>query len=152
MVDEYYKRILERIHTQNFFDNDIRKGHWGSLPKLIEEQDFYEVPVFVELDDGLLPLLEELEQIEWSYETQERIRYLRNMASQYMIEIPLKSLYQSLNMIGRIETTSDVPPLRPVLNGRYWLLSRDAIGEIYHPEAGYIHPGLQEDDIGNYMH
>ncbi len=152
MVDEYYKRILERIHTEDFFDNDIREGHWGSLPKLIEEQDFYEVAVFVELDDGLLPLLEELEQIEWSYETQERIRYLRNMASQYMIEIPLKSLYQSLNMIGQIETTSDEPPLRPVLNGRYWLLSRDAIGVIYHPEAGYIHPGLQEDDIGNYMH
>ncbi len=165
MVDEYYKRILERIHTEDFFAHDIRKGHWGSLPKLIEEQDFYEVPVFVELDEGLLPLLEELEQIEWSYETQERIRYLRNMASQYMIEIPLKSLYQSLNMIGQIETTSDAPPLRPVLNGRYWLLSRDAIGSdpeqdwadkhigaIYHTEAGYIHPGLQEDSIGNYMY
>ncbi len=150
LVDEYYKRIVQGLRAENCFKR-ISTGKWGSIPNLIELQDFHEVPVFVELDDKLFPILKELEEIQWSFETQERIRYLRRVASQYMIEIPLKSLHQSLGEIGRVKTASENPPLRSVLKGQYWLLSKDAIGVLYDPVAGYIHPSLLEDDIGNYM-
>ncbi len=151
LVDEYYNRVLSALHHDDCFQR-ISTGKWGSLPRLIERTDFYEAPVFVELDEGLLPLLDELEHTKWSYDTQDRVRYLRRRASQYVIEVPLESLYRSLGQVGRVETTGKHPPLRNVLNEHYWLLSRDAIGVLYHSVAGYIPPSFLEDDIGNFMY
>lgn len=150
MVDTYYRHIIVGLRAEDCFQQ-ICSGQWGSLPELIETKYSEEVPVFVELDPELIPLLDELEQTEWTFENQDRIRYLRRKAAQYMIEIPLKSLFKSMGAIGRIVTTSDHPPLRNVLSERCWLISRDAIGTLYDPLAGYIHPGLLDDDIANNM-
>lgn len=150
MVKEYYLQIDKRRRPESFYE-DICEGKWRRLPELIEAKDFREVPVFVELDDGLMPLLKGLEETERTLATQERLRRLWARASQYMIEVPVKSLLQCAGAIGKIRTTDKEPPLRTVFGERYWLISKEAIGVLYDPVAGYVHPSLLEDDIGNRM-
>jgi len=148
LIDEYYRVIMDGLRPKDCFEL-INNGEWGSIPPLIETKYYGEVQVFVELDQGLIQILKQLESTEWTFENQERIRQLWRRASQYMIEVPFKSLLKSREIAATISTTSAEPPVRAILNGEYWLISKDALGTIYHPLAGYIPPDLGEEDVGN---
>lgn len=147
IVDKYYKKILEGLAELPIFER-LSQGQWGEYAKLFEEEEeTYNVTVFIEENSRLLPMLKKLEETDWTLENRDEQKRLIQKVMQYAIEIPKTMISACRSFCADIYTDDDEPIFRPIFDGRAWLLRKDAVkkeGGLYNPLLGFIPPETDE--------
>ena len=76
IVDKYYKKILDGLAEIPIFER-LSQGQWGEYAKLFEEEEeTYNVTVFIEENSRLLPMLKKLEETDWTLENRDEQKRL----------------------------------------------------------------------------
>ena len=147
IVDKYYKKILDGLAEIPIFER-LSQGQWGEYAKLFEEEEeTYNVTVFIEENSRLLPMLKKLEETDWTLENRDEQKRLIQKVMQYAIEIPKTMISACRSFCADIYTDDDEPIFRPIFDGRAWLLRKDAVkkeGGLYNPLLGFIPPETDE--------
>lgn len=142
IVDEYYKKILDGLELEQIF-NFLADGQWGYFPKLIEEDSYDSVTVFVEENKNVVPMLKKLQETDWTLENRDEQKRLLQQVRQYAIEIPSNMISACRQHCANICCTDEEPVFRPIFNGRAWFLGKEAIKKkngLYDPKLGFIPP------------
>lgn len=150
IVDDYYRRIVEGLTSVPIFEK-LSQGEWGEYAKLIDEdtEGNYNVTVFVEENSKLLPMLKKLEEAQWTLEDRDEQKKLLQKIMQYAIEIPVTMIKSCRTFCSQLYTDGEEEIFRPVLQGRAWLLGKEAIrkeGGLYSPVVGFMPPEEIEEE------
>lgn len=128
LVEAYYRDVEDRtLPSPDLWKGGIEEGRWARFPDLYEKP-LPGVPVVVELDRSVRPLLKEFLAAPRDLANVERRKLLRRRIQQYQVEISEKSAQRAMEVAGNIVTESDTPPLAPVGKSDMLFLSRDALG------------------------
>mgnify|MGYP000895704532 CR=1 FL=1 len=150
IVDTYYKKILEGLADIPVFER-LAQGQWGEYTKLFDDEDEETnyITVFVEENAKLLPMLNKLEETEWTLEDRDEQKQLIQRIMQYAIEIPKSMVSACRSFCADIFTDDDEPIFRPILGGRAWLLRKEAVkkeGGLYSPVLGFLPPETEDQE------
>ncbi|KUK42626.1 MAG: CRISPR-associated helicase, Cas3 family [Thermovirga lienii] len=145
MVDEYFSRILDGLKPEHIWE-DIERGSWDTLPKLIEKRT-KGVSLYVELDENLRNLLDELSNMTRGFENLDKARNIARKLQMYKIEVPAKSIEKWEQKLGSNFIIDGAHPVLCKLPGRdEWFLSKEGIGTVYSMETGFIPPDGDSGD------
>ena len=123
----------------------------GRVYKLFDDEDEETnyITVFVEENAKLLPMLNKLEETEWTLEDRDEQKQLIQRIMQYAIEIPKSMVSACRSFCADIFTDDDEPIFRPILGGRAWLLRKEAVkkeGGLYSPVLGFLPPETEDQE------
>lgn len=144
MVDEYFSLILEGLKSDPIWE-DIERGLWDSLPELINERNSKEVPLYVELDDDLRGLLDELSNITRGFENLDRARNIVRKLQMYRIDVPKESIERwDKRVKSNFIIDGELPILYELPKGGGWFLSKEGLGTVYSMDCGFVPPDGEE--------
>ncbi len=142
IVDEYYKNVANGLKNEPIYEN-LANGQWGEFPKLFEENRPDEVMIFVEENNNVLPILERLQETDWTLENRDEQKRLLQRARQYAIEIPIDMISACRQYCASLYSPDGMPVFRPIFDGRAWFLGKAAIKKkdgLYDPRLGFVPP------------
>lgn len=146
MVDEYFSMILDNLKSDPIWE-DIEKGYWGEAHNLIDKKTYGEVALYVELDDGLKVILDEISNLSKRLENVARGRNLVRKLQVYRVDVPLKYVEQwSRGLEANFILDDKEQILYELPTGQGWFLSKEGIGKVYSMECGFIPPSGEIGD------
>lgn len=149
IVDEYYRKIVEGLKMEPLFTL-LAEGQWGELPKIFDKNQADEVTVFVEENKRVLPVLEVLQNREWTLENRDEQKRLMQKARQYAIEIPANMVSACRQYCASSISDDGLPIFRPIFDGQAWFLGKAAIKKrdgLYDPILGFVPPSGEWDNV-----
>ncbi|HHX50625.1 MAG TPA: CRISPR-associated helicase Cas3' [Clostridia bacterium] len=141
ITDEYYGKILDGLKSEQIFEM-LAEGKWGEFPRIIEEESYDSITIFVEENKKLMPLLEKLQTTEWTLENRDERKRLLQQVRQYAIQVPANMISACRQYCADICCTNEEPVFRQIFDGQAWFLAREAIRKdgLYDPRVGFIPP------------
>ena len=127
LVKQYYEHVAMTRPDPALWQGGIEEGRWADFPDLYEKP-IPGIPVVVELDAAVRPLLKAFEATPRDLANVELRKRLRRRIQQYQVEIPEKSARRAGEVAGNIVTESDVPPFARFGERGMLFLSGDALG------------------------
>ncbi|MHB1127785.1 MAG: CRISPR-associated helicase Cas3' [Bacillota bacterium] len=149
IINEYYQKILDGLKHEQIF-NFLANGQWGELPKLIQETSYENVTVFVEENKNLIPMLNKLQETDWTLENRDEQKRLLQQVRQFAIEIPADLVSACRQHCTNIFCTDEATVFRLIFDGRAWFLGKEAINNkyaLYDRRLGFIPPKGDWDNI-----
>lgn len=151
-VSEYYRELIEnRKITPKELLTALRRGDWDNLPSLFEDDKYIQATLYIEEDEGFMPILNKLQETEWNLENRAEQKKLFSKLQQYSISVPLYKLKECLDSLPRLEFSGSREPLYPIFgNEMNWVLTHEAIDVprgFYDRKLGFTPPVKSTEDF-----